>query len=322
MQNLKISILDAFTCSRNDLNWSAIEKFGELSVYERTSKSQIVERAFDSDIILTNKVPLFKEQLDALPNLKYIGILATGYNNVDLQETRRRKIPVSNVPAYGTDSVAQAVFAHILNISNRVQTHADAVAAGEWSRSPDICFCLTSQTELSGKTLGVIGYGAIGRRVAQIGRAFNMKVIAFAPSKLAGASDAFAQFESLDKIFEKSDIISLNCPLNNLTEKIINNQNLSKMKDGVWLINTGRGALVDEDALALALKSGKVAAAGLDVLSVEPPPPSNPLIGLSGCFITPHNAWTSIQARSRLINIVAGNISSWIDGSPTNIVNG
>lgn len=318
---MKISILDGFTCVRDDLNWSQLEKFGDVRAYDRTPTNLIIERAYDADIVLSNKVPLFAEQLKNLPNLKYVGILATGYNNVDLNLTRERKIVVTNIPEYGTDSVAQAVFAHILNISNATQIHSEAVSRGDWGRSEDICMCLTPQVELSGQTLGIVGYGAIGRKVAKIARAFGMNVVAFSPSRQVGASDDVASFLSLDEVFMRADILSLNCPLNVNTAKIINAENIRKMKKGAWIINTGRGGLVDENALAQALVSGQISAVGLDVLNEEPPRSSSPLIGLRNCFITPHNAWTSKAARARLIGIATDNIAAWISGSPKNVVN-
>ncbi len=321
MKRLKIAILDGFTCVRDDLDWSAIEALADVSAYDRTPSECIVERALGADVVLTNKVPMFEPQLRALPGLKYIGVLATGYNNVDLALAKKLGILVSNVPEYGSDSVAQAAFAHILNISNAVGRHSEAVAAGAWGKCPDVCFCLTRQVELAGKVMGIIGYGAIGSKVARIAAAFGMRVKAYSPSRKPGSSDSVVEFVGMDEIFGQSDIISLNCLLNDATKDIICSRNISKMKRGVWIINTGRGGLVNEADLAAALLSGQVGAAGIDVLCKEPPAGGNVLIGLPNCFITPHNAWTSREARSRLINTVAENISSWISGSPKNIVN-
>ena len=317
---LKIAVLDGFTTVGHDLNWDAFKQYADIVVFDRTPKEKIIERASDADAVFTNKVPLFKEQLDALPKLRYIGVLATGYNNVDVRLAAERGIVVTNIPQYGTDSVAQAVFAHILNISNRVAVHAEAVRSGVWCKSADVCFRLTEQVELAGKTLGIIGFGAIGRKVARIAEAFSMNVLAFAPSREIGEFYGAARICPVDEIFASSDIVSLNCPLNEKTAKIITAQSLSKFKRGAWLINPGRGGLIDENALADALNSGRVAFAGLDVLSVEPPAGGNPLLGLSNCFITPHNAWTTTEARRRLLGICLENFKAWCSASPINTV--
>jgi len=320
MKTFKITVLDGFMATRDDLNWDALNAFGQVQAYPRTSPQDIVKRAFDADIVLSNKVPMFEEQLCQLPNLKYIGVLATGYNNVDLNAAKSRSITVTNIPSYGTDSVAQTVFAHILNIANKIEEHSIAVHVGAWTKSVDICFCLSALTELSGRTLGIIGYGAIGRKVAKIAKAFDMNILAYAPSKGTSGSDGIAEFASIDDIFKRSHIISLNCPLNSDTNKIINSRNIDKCMDGVWIINTGRGGLIDEPALADALKSGKVGAAGVDVLSQEPPPADNPLLSAPNCHISPHNAWTTKEARARLISIASNNIKKWIEGSPINVL--
>lgn len=317
---MKIVILDAYTSSLDDLNWDAFKTLGELTVYDRTPKDKIIERAKDADAVLTNKVPMFKDQLDRLPNLKYLGILATGYNNVDLEEAKRRGIPVTNIPAYGTDSVAQAVFAHILNIANMTEAHSIEVRKGAWTKSPDMAMTLGRLTELAGMKLGVIGYGAIGRRVAEIGKAFGMEVSAFSPSRTPGTSENGVSFKTRDEIFSTSDVISLNAPLNSDTRGMVNADTIKMMKDGVWIINTGRGPLIDDAALADALNSGKVGAAGLDVLSKEPPPADNPLLSAKNCHLTPHNAWMTHAARKRLIGIAFGNLKSWMDGHVQNDV--
>ncbi len=309
-----IAILDGYTTVQTDLSWNIFESVANVFAYDRTSPEKIIERAKDADAIFTNKVPMFRKQIENLPKLKYIGVLATGYNNVDLQCAKERGIVVTNIASYGTPSVAQAVFAHILNISNQTALHAKSVRNGDWCKSADICYCLSSQTELANRTLGIIGFGAIGRKVAEIANGFDMKTIAFSPSRKSGEIIGKTQIKSIDEIFEQSDIISLNCPLNAQTEKIINSANIAKCKQGAWIINTGRGGLIDEYALADALKSGKIAYAGLDVLSTEPPTEDNPLLKLENCFITPHNAWTSSSARQRLINICFNNFKSWLDG--------
>ncbi len=321
MEIKKISILDGFTAVRNDLDWREFEKIAEVEAYDRTPPELVLERARNADAILTNKVLLKKEHFEKLPNLKYIGVLATGYNNVDLAAAREKNIDVTNIPSYGTDSVAQAVFAHILNIANKTEEHSVAVRNGAWSGCKDICFCLGKLSEIAGLTLGLVGYGAIGKAVAKIGAAFNMKVAAHTPRLKTGDSDEFAEYVSLDELFRRSDIISLNCPLTAETKEIVNRENIAKMKDGAWIINTGRGALVDECALADALKSGKIGAAGIDVLSSEPPPPDNPLLSAPNCHITPHNAWTTFAARKRLVRIAFDNLASWRNGRKKNVVN-
>ncbi len=318
---MKLVILDGYMATREDLNWNSLSNFTQVEVFDRTPPEKIIERSIDADAVFTNKVPFFKEQIDQLPKLKYIGVLATGYNNVDLQLTRERGIVVSNIPAYGTNSVTQEVFAHILNISNRVELHSNSVHVGDWCKSPDICYCLTPQTELANRTLGIIGFGAIGQKVAQIAEAFDMQVLAYSPSKKKGDVYGKTRIASIDEIFAQSDIISLNCPLTSATEKIINSENIAKCKHGVWIINTGRGGLIDEQALATALKNGSVGYAGVDVLSVEPPVAENPLLSCSNCFITPHNAWTTQSARKRLIDTAINNFKVWVEGSPINVVN-
>lgn len=321
MKIKKIAILDGFTSVRDDLDWHSLDAIAEVSAYDRTPPALVLERCADADAVLTNKVVLNAEHFAKLPNLKYVGVLATGYNNVDLKAARGRGIDITNIPAYSTDSVAQSVFAHILNIAEMTELHAQAVCRGEWTSSKDVFFCLGSLTELAGLTIGIIGYGAIGKAVARIAKAFGMSALAYTPRLKVGDSDANATFASLDDIFGKSDIVSLNCPLNASTDRIINAENIAKMKDGAWIINTGRGGLVDEQALADALKSGKIGAAGVDVLSVEPPPSSNPLIGAPNCRITPHTAWTKFAARKRLIKIARDNLAAWVAGKPVNVVN-
>lgn len=321
MKNLKITVFDGFMAAREDLNWDALREFGDVSEYDRTPNELVIERSIDADVLLVNKVPLFKEQLSLLPKLKYIGVTATGYNNVDLSEARARGIDVTNIPSYSTESVAQAVFAHILNLSNAVESHSEAVRSGLWCKSADICFCLRPLVELCGRRLGIIGYGAIGSRVAQIAKAFGMDVWAYSPSKEGAGCDGVAQFKSVDEIFSNCHIISLNCPFNPATDKIVNAKSISLCMDGVWFINTGRGALVDERAMAEALALGKVGGYGADVLSAEPPSADNPLLGAPNCHLTPHNAWTTKEARRRLIEIAADNLRAWIAGTPKNIVN-
>lgn len=317
-KKMKIAVLDGYTTTRDDLDWSCFAPYAEVVAFDRTPKDKIVERALEADAVFTNKVPMFAEQLDALPKLKYIGVLATGFNNIDVPLCAKRGIAATNIPAYSTDSVAQEVFAHILNISNRVALHAQSVRRGDWCKSPDICYCLAPQTELAGKTLGIVGFGAIGRKVAQIARAFSMNVVAFSPSKKAGDVFDGVRIATLDEVFSESDIVSLNCPLKPETDRLIRAENIAKFRRGAWLVNTGRGGLVDERDLAEALQSGQIAYAGLDVLSTEPPPPDNPLLKLENCFITPHIAWTTSAARRRLVSICLQNFRAWLGGERLN----
>ena len=271
--------------------------------------------------MLTNKVVLNAEHFAKLPNLKYVGVLATGYNNVDLKAARERGIDITNIPAYSTDSVAQSVFAHILNIAEMTEFHAQAVCRGEWTSSKDVFFCLGSLTELAGLTIGIIGYGAIGKAVARIAKAFGMSALAYTPRLKVGDSDANATFASLDDIFGKSDIVSLNCPLNASTDRIINAENIAKMKDGAILINNARGQLIVEQDVADALNSGKLAAAGLDVVYTEPIRPDNPLLTAKNCIITPHISWAPKESRQRIMDATAENIRAFLAGTPQNVVN-
>ncbi|MCM1355611.1 MAG: D-2-hydroxyacid dehydrogenase [Staphylococcus sp.] len=312
----KIVILDGYVANSGDLSWGALEDLGSLTVYERTSAADIVERAKGACAIFTNKVIITDEIMEALPDLKFIGVLATGYNNVDLEAARRRGITVCNVPAYSTDSVAQLVFAHLLHIVNTIGDYAASVDRGEWGGNKDFSYRLRPFDELSGMTMGIIGMGNIGRRVAAIAQAFGMRVITTSGRKLpAGVSRV-----SPDELFAQSDVISLNSALTPATKGIINREAISKMKPTAIIINTSRGPLVDEQALADALNEGRVAAAGIDVLCEEPPRSGSPLIGCRNCFVTPHIAWQSSQARRRLIDISVENLKAFMAGSPQNIV--
>lgn len=312
----KIVILDGYVANSGDLSWGALEDLGSLTVYERTSAADIVERAKDACAIFTNKVIITDEIMEALPELKFIGVLATGYNNVDIEAARRRGITICNVPAYSTDSVAQLVFAHLLHIVNTIGDYAASVDRGEWGGNKDFSYRLRPFDELSGMTMGIIGMGNIGRRVAAIAQAFGMRVITNSRRELpAGVLRV-----SLDELFAQSDVISLNSALTPATKGIINREAISKMKPTAIIINTSRGPLVDEQALADALNEGRIAAAGIDVLCEEPPRSGSPLIGCRNCFVTPHIAWQSSQARRRLIDISVENLKAFMAGSPQNIV--
>lgn len=318
---MKIVILDGYTINPGDLSWSRLEKFGELTVYERTPEELIVPRISDADVVMTSKCILSADVLRQCPNVKWIGVLATGFNMVDLKYASSRNIPVTNIPAYSTDSVAQFTFSLLLEICNHTGLHNDSVQSGKWQVSKDFCYALTPQMELSGKTFGVIGFGNIGKRVAKIAEALGMKVLIAShyPDPEFETDNIF--FTSLDGLFSAADVISLHCPLTEDKKGFINSSTISKMKDGVILINTSRGLLINEEDLAQALKSGKVSAAGLDVLSVEPPKGDNPLIGIPNCVITPHIAWITRESRIRLIDTAAANLESWLAGENINCVN-
>lgn len=312
----KIVILDGYVANSGDLSWSALEELGQLTVYDRTAPEDVEERARGAFAIFTNKVLITDELMAALPELKFIGVLATGYNNVDIEAARRRGIAVCNVPAYSTESVAQLVFAHLLHITNSVGEYAESVNRGEWGDNADFSYRLRPFDELAGMTMGIIGMGNIGRRVAAIAQAFGMNVITNSGRELPeGVSRV-----SLDTLFRESDVISLNSALTPATKGIINRESLQMMKPTAILINTSRGPLVDEEALAEALREHRIAAAGIDVLCEEPPRHGSPLIGCPNCFVTPHIAWQSSQARRRLVDISAANLKAFIEGKPVNLV--
>lgn len=316
---MKIVILDGYTLNPGDLSWDEIKKLGECAIYDRTPPEKIVDRAAKATAIFTNKVVIDKEIIKRLPELKFIGVLATGYNVVDLKAAAEAGILVANIPAYSTASVAQMVFSHILHIAQNISQHADSVRNGDWANSIDFTYHLTPQIELAGKTLGIIGFGQIGQAVAKTGLAFGMKILFQNRSKKETASD-FRQVE-LDTLLAESDFISLNCPLTEENAGFINKSTIDKMKKSAVIINTGRGPLINEKDLADALNSGRIAGAGLDVLSTEPPRADNPLLAAKNCHITPHIAWATREARQRLMQIAAQNLKAFIDGTPQNIVN-
>jgi glycerate dehydrogenase len=318
---MKIVVLDAYTANPGDLSWKALEKLGELTIYDRTPPEQTVVRAFEADAVLTNKVVLDQKVIDALPDLKYIGVTATGTNVVDLSYARSKGIVVTNVPSYSTESVVQATFAHILNLATRLVDNTTATRAGEWVESLDFSFSKGKLTELHGKQLGIVGLGAIGRRVAQVGLAFGMRVVAYGPRLTLGQDDNGVKAVGLDELFTTSDVITLHCPLTESTCQLVNAERLATCKRGVWLVNTGRGPLLDEQAVADALSTGQLGGVGVDVLSTEPPQASNPLLSAPNCFITPHNAWASYEARKRLIQIAADNLEAFIENRALNVVN-
>ncbi len=316
---MKIVVLDSYALNPGDLSWDGIKKIGDCTIYDRTPSELFVERAKGAEAIITNKVVLDKKIISQLPGLKYIGVLATGYNVVDIQATKETGITVTNIPSYSTASVAQMVFSHILNFAQNVSVHATSVAAGDWAKSIDFAYWKTPQIELVGKTLGIIGFGQIGQAVAKIGLAFGMKIIFNNRSKKETNLDA-RQVE-LNVLLAESDFISINCPLTNENIGFINKITIEQMKPTAFLVNTGRGPLINEQDLADALNAGKIAGAGLDVLSVEPATANNPLPKAKNCFITPHIAWATFDARTRLMNIATKNLELFIAGDPQNVVN-
>ena len=314
---MKIVILDGYTANSGDLSWRELEKMGDVTVYERTSPEETVVRAADAEVVLTNKVLMTREVMEQLPQLKYIGVLATGYNVVDIQAAHERGIVVTNVPAYSTESVAQMVFAHLLTVTNRTEHYAQQNREGKWSRSKDFCYCDTTLTEMAGKTFGIVGLGNIGMRVAQIALAFGMKVKALSSKEVLPEG---IEKVTLDELLATSDVLSLHCPLTDSTRHLINKESIQKMKSSAILINTGRGPLVDDDAVANALAEGRLYAFCADVMTVEPPAADNPLLKQPNAYITPHIAWASTEARVRLIQIATENVGCFINGKPQNMV--
>lgn len=320
---MKIVVLDGYALNPGDLSWKGFEEFGEVTVYERTSftdKKEIIARIGDAEAILTNKTPIDEEVLAAVPQLKYIGVVATGYNVVDIEAARKRDIPVTNIPAYGTDAVAQFTFALLLEIANQVGVHNASVHQGEWQRSVDFTYQKTPLMELQGKTLGLIGYGEIAQATAAIAHAFHMKVI-YWNHRPKEPQVEWAQQVSIDTLYQQADIISLHVPQTVDTQEMINQESIAKMKEGVILLNTARGGLLDEAAVATALNAGKIFAAGLDVVSKEPMAADNPLLKAKNCFITPHIAWRPLETRERLMGIAVANFAAFLAGEEKNVVN-
>lgn len=317
---MNIVILDGYAANPGDLSWDELKALGECTIYERTPREKIMERAEHAEIILTNKTPIDAEAMDVLLNLKYIGVLATGYNIVDVQAAKERGIVVTNIPAYSTDSVAQMVFAHLLNICQQVQHHSEEVRKGRWSQSPDFCFWDTPLIELAGKRVGLVGLGHTGMRTARLAIAFGMEVCAYTSKTSLQLPPEIKKME-LDELFAQCDVVSLHCPLTPETRGMVDARRLALMKPTAILINTGRGPLVNEQDLADALNAGRIYAAGLDVLGEEPPSPNNALLSAKNCYITPHIAWASEAARERLMRIAVDNVKAFIEGKPMNVVN-
>lgn len=317
---MQIVLLDGYASNPGDLTWEPLKAMGEVTVYDRTQPSEVVERAHDAEIIVTNKVTLTRQTLEQLPNLRLICVLATGYNTIDTLAARDLGITVCNVPAYSTDSVAQMVFAQILNMTNRVAHYARQTREGRWSAAPDFCYWDLPVSELAGKTLGIVGLGHIGAKVASIAREFGMDVFAFTSKNSTDLPD-YIQKTTLEGLFGVSDILTLHCPLTPDTHELINARTLARMKHGALLVNTGRGPLVNEADVAAALASGQLGGYGADVMCSEPPAADNPLFAQPNAFITPHIAWASVEARQRLLNATFDNIRAFQDGHPQNVVN-
>lgn len=320
---MKIVVLDGYTLNPGDLDWSALESLGEVTIHERTGTDEalIVERASGAEVVLTNKTVLSAQTIASLPELRYIGVLATGFNTVDVKAAAERGIPVTNIPTYGTDSVAEMVFAHLLGFARRVDAHAKSVAAGDWAKSKDFCYWLSPQIELVGKTLGIIGFGRIGRRLGELANAFGMRVLA--NDIYHGNEPGWEGFawKEIDALLKESDFVSLHCALTPENTGLINEPRLKLMKKSAFLFNMSRGPLVVDADLAAALHAGEIAGAGIDVLEQEPPGADNPLYTAPNCTITPHISWATHEARSRLLNTAVANVSAFLDGSLQNVVN-
>jgi len=318
---MNIVVLDGYTLNPGDLSWDGLTALGHATIYDRTPPEFIVERAAEADIVLTNKTPMTASTLERLPKLRYIGVLATGYNIVDTDAARLRDIPVTNVPTYGTRSVAQFVFAMLLELCHHIGRHDAAVKAGEWTSSADFCFTKSPLVELSGKTIGLIGLGKIGAQTARIARAMDMRVVAVGSGRRAPAPVEGVEWVGLEELLRQSDIVSLHCPLTPETAGMISKKRLAWMKPSAFLINTSRGPLIVEQDLADALNEGRIAGAALDVLSVEPPRADNPLLSAANCIITPHIAWATKEARARLMETAVDNVRSFIGGQIVHAVN-
>ena len=318
---MKIVILDGYTLNPGDLSWDGLKKLGDTVIYDRTPANMVVERSMGAEIILTNKTPISEEAINQLPQLKYIGVLATGYNIVDTGAATKKGIKVCNVPGYATDSVVQFTFALLLELCLRVQRHSDAVKKGKWSESPDFCFWNYPLIELSGKTLGIIGFGNIGRKVGEVASAFGMKIIGSSRTKATEPGFKDFRWMEIPELLANSDVVSIHCPLTPETKGLLNKQSLRLMKPSAFLINTSRGPIIVDEDLADALNTGVIAGAAIDVLSVEPPPFDNPLFKAKNCLITPHISWATKDSRSRLLTMTIENIEAFLNGRAVNVVN-
>jgi len=315
---MNIVVLDGHTLNPGDLSWGELQSLGECRIYDRTPPDEVVKRAADAEIVLTNKTVLTREQIHSLPKLRYIGVLATGYNIVDIAAAREGNIPVTNVPTYGTRSVAQHTLALLLELTQHVGHHARTVRDGRWTNCPDFCYWDYPLIELDGLTMGIVGLGRIGGAVAELAKAFRLNLLA--TSSTPGQSSPGIQFVELESLFRQSDVVSLHCPLTPRTNNLVNAKRLALMKPTAFLLNTSRGGLVEEQALADALNSGRIAGAAVDVLSLEPPPADNPLLRAKNCLVTPHIAWATRAARSRLLATAVANLRAFLDGRAQNVV--
>lgn len=318
---MKFVVLDSYALNPGDLSWEWLENLGECEIYDRTPADKILERCMGADVVITNKTPITKETLSQLSNLKYIALESTGYNVVDCEYAKEMGVPVSNIPSYSTNAVAQLTFSLILEITNAVGIHSESVRNGDWANCPDFCYWKTPLAELCGKTLGIVGFGQIGQAVADIAEAFKMNVVAVSGHETNQSHRKNFSWVDMDTLAKTSDIISFHCPLTEKTTGLVNEEFISKCKDGAIIINTSRGPVVDDQALANALNCGKLRGAGLDVLTVEPPKADNPLLSAKNCFITPHIAWAGFETRERLMNILEENVKAYLNGNPQNVVN-
>lgn len=323
---MEIVVLDGYTLNPGDLTWDGLKSIGDVTIYDRTANdlndiSLIIERAKNAEIVFTNKTPLSREALDKMPNLKYIGVLATGYNVVDVEAAKEKGIKVSNIPTYGTDAVSQMAIALLLELCHHAGAHSDSVKKGEWTNNADWCYWNYPLIELSGKTMGIIGYGKIGQATGKIAQALGMNVVAFDSYQNKDLESETMKYVDIDTLLTNSNVITLHCPLFDSTKGIINKDTIAKMKDGVMIINNSRGPLIVEEDLAEALNSGKVAGAALDVVSSEPIKADNPLLEAKNCIITPHISWAPVESRQRLMDIAVNNLENFLEGNPINIVN-
>ena len=318
---MKIVVLDGYTLNPGDISWEGLEALGEVTVYDRTKPEEVVERIGDAEVVYTNKTPITRDTLDQCGNIRFIGVLATGYNIIDIEAAKEKGIPVSNIPTYGTAAVSQFAIALLLELCHHIGEHSDAVKNGEWTSNPDWCFWKYPLVELAGKTMGIVGFGRIGQDTGKIAQALGMKVLAFDAYKRPELESETCRYADLDTLLAESDVISLHCPLFTDTEGIINKDTIAKMKTGVMIINDSRGPLIVEEDLRDALNSGKVAGAALDVVSTEPIKMDNPLLSAKNVILTPHIAWAPKESRQRLMDIAVENLQCFVDGAPQNVVN-
>ena len=318
---MKTVILDAFTTNPGDLSWEWLRQYGEVEIFDRTPKEKIIERASDAEIVVTNKTPLTENELSQFRKLKFVALLSTGYNIVDCGYLKKIGVPVSNIPSYSTSAVAQLTFSYILHFANAVSLHSESVHNGEWVNCRDFCYWKTPLWELKGKTIGIVGFGKIGQAVADIAEGFKMNILAFSGHETNQEHRKNFSWASLDELLAKSDIVTVHTPLTSQTTGMVNSEFISKMKNGAILINTSRGPVLDEKAVADALNCGKLSGVGVDVLSTEPPQADNPLLTAKNCVITPHIAWAGFETRERLMKILKENFEAFLSGSPINVVN-